>query len=271
MAKKILGFQSTGDNPNPYLKFFSESKNAIIRSASYGINHPVGNLKISNQLKDFNRGKLRDVGYIPEKGLGKGLTQIKLDQFAQHLDALSRQIDVATWMFVQAWGSHVHRWFQESFDNKRLSTRSWKALSETTKDQREYLGFSRTQTLTRTGRLKDSLSIYPSATGKGVTILTKPNGFQKPYPEFFGTKRRKKNGYNSGVGDSGFSVNGKKLYGRMGRIYAGWHLEKDSRIYRPYMTEDIRGNERQKMIMLMDDILFYGVFNRVMGFSIYKG
>lgn len=270
MAKKILGFKSTGDNPNPYLKFFSESKNAIIRSASYGINHPVGNLKISNQLKDFNRGKLRDVGYIPKKGLGEGLTQIKLDQFAQHLDALSRQIDIATWMFVQAWGSHVHRWFQESFDNKRLNTRSWKALSETTKDQREYLGFSRTQTLTRTGRLRDSLEMYPLPGGKSVKILTKPNAFRGAYPEFIGSHRRKTT-YNGNVGRSGFSVNGRQLWGRLGRIYAGCHLNKDNeRMYRPFMTEDIRGNERQKMIMLMDDILFYGVFNRVMGFSIYK-
>ena len=270
MAKKILGFRSTGPNKNPYLGFFSQNKNAIIRSASYGINHPVGNLKILNRLKDFNRNGLKKIGNVSDTGPGKGLTEIKLDQFAQHLNELSMQIDIATWMFVQAWGSHVHKWFQESFDNKRLGTRSWKALAETTKNQRSRLGFSRTQTLTRTGRLKDSLSIHPSPTGKGVTILTKPNGFQKPYPEFFGTKRRKKNGYNSGVGDSGFSVNGKKLYGRAGRIYAGWHLEKNSRIYRPYMTEDIRGAARQDMIMLMDDILFYGVFNRVMGFSTHK-
>ena len=42
-------------------------------------------------------------------------------------------------------------------------------------------------------------------------------------------------------------------------------------MYRPFMTEDIRGSEKKKIITLMDDILFYGVFNRVMGFSIYKG
>ena len=269
MAKKILGFQSIGKNKNPYLGFFSQNKNAIIRSASYGIHHPVGNLKITNRLKDFNRNQLKDVR-LAQTGPFKGLTEIQGNAFAQHLDELSRQIDVSTWMFVQAWGSHVHKWFQESFDNKRLGTRSWKALTETTKNQRSRLGFSRTQTLTRTGRLKDSLSIYPSPTGKGVTILTKPNGFQRAYPEFIGTHRRKKGAYNSGVGDSGFSVNGKKLYGRMGRIYAGWHLEKNSRIYRPYMTEDIRGAARRDMTMLMDDILFYGVFNRVMGFSTHR-
>ncbi len=271
MAKKILGFRSSGPNKSPYLGFFSQSKNAIIRSASYGIHHPVGNLKISNQLKDFNRGKLRDVGYIPEKGPGKGLTQIKGDQFAQHLNILSNQFDIATWMFIQALGSHMLQWFQSSFKNKGLTTDRWKALSDTTRRKRVKLGFSAIDTLVRTGRLRDSLEMYPLPGGKSVKILTKPNAFRGAYPEFIGSHRRKTI-YNGNVGRSGFSVNGRQLWGRLGRIYAGCHLNKDNeRMYRPFMTEDIRGNEKKKIIILMDDILFYGVFNRVMGFSIYKG
>ena len=273
MAKKKSAFGKT------YRGFFSTSENTFIR-ASKNVNRiPVGNpRRLTNILKDNQRGRLkvfaRDVSWN-----GTALTKINGNEFVAHLKALTQHFNSSLWMFIQALGSHTHLYFQQAFDNQSLGpgTHRWASLSQKTRNNRVYLGFPARGKLMVTGRLKSSLKIEPSSRGvNSVLIYVDKKAFAAPYPEFIGSHRRKAT-YKSNVGPAvdangnPLYVKGKPLYGRKGRFYAPYHLSKNGNMFRPYMGANVPGIVKDpRVLSLMDDILFYGVFNKALGFGTHK-
>ena len=262
MAKKQLFNKA-------YRNFFSLDKNASIRSSANKYRTPAGNAKITSLLRKENSGKFTNVGMVTYKGL-VGKTLINGNSFAAHLQTVRDTLNSHIWMFVQALGSRAHMYFQQAIEKQSLgpNTHRWAPLRSKTKENRAYLGFNPDHKLKVTGRLQKAIKIRPSSAGVHmVNIYLDNKEFDGPYPEFVGTHLRKKQ-YKGNVEITNFKDGSKRpLYGRKGRNYAAYHLSKNKgTMFRPYIGANVRGlspNFDHVISKMMDDILFYGVFNKI--------
>lgn len=262
MAKKQLFSKE-------YRNFFSLSKDAFVRSSSNKYRTPTGNAGITKLLQKKNSGRFYNQGNISVRGL-EGKTLIRGNRFPMHLQIVRETINSHLWMFVQALGSRAHMYFQQAIENQYLgpNTHHWAPLRSKTKDNRAYLGFNPDHKLKVTGRLQKAIKLRPSSIGVHmVNIYLDNKEFQDPYPEFVGTHLRKKR-YKGNVGITNFKDSlGRPLYGRKGRNYAAYHLSKNKgTMFRPYIDANVRGlspNYDYVISKMMDDILFYGVFNKI--------
>lgn len=268
-------------NPNkksPYdarfHNFFSTSNGTFIRSSMNFRRTPAGDQNITKIFRKENMtGQLKKIGTIGQHGALKGLTVINGASFLNHIRLLNQTINTSLWMFVQAMGSHAHLYFQNTFEQQSLGTNThrWRALRQATRDNREKLGFPTNKALMVTDRLRQSLKIKPSALGANlVWIYADKSDYAGAYPEFVGTHLHKRR-YNANVGPAlgpnGTPLKdskGRPLYGRKGRFYAHYHLDSSkSSIYRPYIGANVRDlHYSDKILFLMDQMLFYNVFNK---------
>lgn len=271
-----------------YTNFFSQTAGgSIIHSGKNG--WAYGKTNLINPLK--NGGK-----QVPYGAQMHGASLLKGQQIERHFDLMKIQFDKGLWMFIQALGSHSQRFFQDTFKNKRFpgtgghgssfyTARTWAALKRKTVSNRNKLGLMPGKPygnqLTATGRLHDSIKIDisgGSAKFPKARIYTDPKAFAGAYPEWkIGTKRRKIGKGRSGGFPSGVGPAGNGMAGRIGRVYAGIHneAEKGGSMWikghghvkppqRKFMgiSSELMSDKVQK---LMDDYLFYYIFNASLG------
>lgn len=252
-----------------YKNFFPSGKGNLLQSSGQNASGP--NRYISNIIPE---GKSKGYGNNEVKGFGKsigdrGNRYIDGEVFGDHFWLLHLRIDKQLWMYVTAMAYHAKLTFQQNFQKKAFGSGTpWRHLKMSTVRKRRRVGLSGKDILVATGRLRNSLQVIEAGEAtrgkKGVTstLWTDPHFFQDVYPES-PTHNMKKRPYKSGWVQT---ENG--YWGRKGRVYAAVHNERNIpgspwRKFMGHPTDDSGDFLFERLALrLMDDFLFYGVFNR---------
>lgn len=231
---------------------------------------PVGK---RNFINIFNKGDGGLKQLTKPNAKDNSALQLQGSTLHRHFQLLRNAVDIALWGFIQAMASHKQRVFEDSFNPNVKgfqagfsSPRRWAPLSEVTKKNRIRLGFGASDKLVRTQRLKGAID-FKNETGMkfpGAHVFLNKKAFSDYYPEY-PLPKSGKSALGGSVGVTSYKdPKGRTLVGRKGRCYGFFHNEGAGRNpQRQFIGIERRLTKQENA--LMDQFLFYSVFNRYLG------